>query len=91
MLIGNHTSSVKSSRQLLAENAKLRAHEFLLEAKLQKLLSVERQNVQLKALLQSGHYLSKRVMSAELLAVHMRQGIQQVIVNKGQKTHYSEH
>ena len=45
-------TSITGHQDLLEENTALRAHQFLLEAKLQKLLNLERENLQLKALLQ---------------------------------------
>ena len=79
-------SSVTSQQQLLADNARLRAHELLLQSKLQKLLQLERENVQLRELLKSTTHVGGRVIVAQLLAVDLDPNLRQVIVDKGK--HY---
>jgi rod shape-determining protein MreC len=81
------SSTVENQHELLADNARLRAHEFLLQAKLQKLLVVERENAQLKELLKSTNYVSGKVLVAQLLAVSLDSALQQVILNKGHGDH----
>lgn len=81
------SSTVTQQEALVKDNARLRAHEFILQAKLQKLLTLERENVQLKALLRSTDYLSSKVMLANLLAVAVDSGMQQVILDKGSTDH----
>lgn len=76
-------SSMSDQRTLLADNAKLRAHEFLLQAKLQKLLALERENVQLKNLLKSTESLGGHVKAAQLLAADLSPELQQVVIDKG--------
>lgn len=76
-------SSISDQRSLLADNAKLRAHEFLLQAKLQKLLALERENAQLKELLKSTDYIGGRVEVAQLLATDLSPELQQVVIDKG--------
>ncbi|MDF1653544.1 MAG: rod shape-determining protein MreC [Coxiellaceae bacterium] len=76
-------SSVSNQSSLLAENARLRAHEFLLQAKLQKLLALERENAQLKELLKSTDYIGGKVLEAQLLAADLSPELQQVVIDKG--------
>ena len=76
-------SSVIAQHQLVDENARLRAHQLLLESKLQKLLVLERENMQLKELLRSTSHLSSKVKVAQLLAVDLNPALQQLILNMG--------
>ncbi len=76
-------SSISNQRSLLAENARLRAHEFLLQAKLQKLLALERENAQLKELLKSTDYIGGKVLVSQLLATDLSPELQQVVIDKG--------
>jgi rod shape-determining protein MreC len=76
-------SMLQHQHDLLIENANLRAHEFILEAKLQKLLQLERENAELKGLLQSADYASNKSQVAQLLAVDLAPELQQVILDKG--------
>ncbi|GAH18060.1 unnamed protein product, partial [marine sediment metagenome] len=75
------SNSVSTQRQLLGENAQLRAHELLLESKLEKLLALEKENAQLRELLKSSSHVGGKVIVAELLAVALDPNLQTVIVN----------
>lgn len=75
--------SVSSSYELQMENETLRSKQLLLEAKLQKLLALEKQNESLKALLQSSVYVHGKTMVASILSVSLAPFSQQVIVDKG--------
>lgn len=77
--------SVTTQHQLLADNASLRARNFLLQARLQRLSSLEKENVELRELLQSSSHLDGKVTVAQLLAVDLNPNLQQMIVNKGAK------
>lgn len=78
-------SSVTSQQQLLADNARLRAHELLLQSKLQKLLALERENAQLRELLKSTSHLGGHVVVAQLLAVDVDPNLEQIIIDKGRR------
>lgn len=80
-------SSITTQDRLLAENARLRAHEFLLQARLQRLLTLEKENGELRELLQSSSHVGGKVIVAQLLAVDLNPGLQQMIVDKGSKDH----
>ena len=78
------TTNVTTQQQLVADNARLRSNELLLESKLQKLLTLERENAQLRSLLKSSAQTeSVRTMVAQLLAVNLDPNLQQIIVDKG--------
>lgn len=79
--------SFGNEHQIIAENAKLRAHELLLQAKLQRLLELEKENLQLHQLLRSTAHIDAKVQEAQLLAVDLDPNLQQVILDKGSKQH----
>ena len=78
------TTNVTTQQQLVADNARLRSNELLLESKLQKLLALERENAQLRSLLKSSAQVEGvRTIVAQLLAVNLDPNFQQIIVDKG--------
>lgn len=80
--------NVTTQQKLIAENVRLQAHEFLLESKLQQLLVLERENTQLRNLLQlNTHVRDTNAMVAQLLAVNLDPTLQQIIVDKGTRDH----
>lgn len=80
-------SSVKTHNQLLQQNASLRAKQILLNAKLQHLLSLEQENNQLRALLQSSPKLNKqRVLVTRVLAVNSSELHHQILIQKGSRS-----
>lgn len=81
------TSSLQLQRQLLAENARLQAQQVLLESKLQKLLTLERENAQLRQLLQSTPQATGKTIVARLLAVALNPATQQVVIDRGSNDH----
>ena len=81
----NATSFVTSRHKLLKENAHLQAQQLLLQAELQKFLALQRENAQLKALLNSSSRINNKSIVASLLAVDLAPFVQQVIINKGKQ------
>lgn len=77
------SASMVSEQRLVRENAKLRANALLLKAKLQKLLALQKENTQLRELLQSSPEVSGRVQVARLLAVDLDPNLQQIVVDAG--------
>ncbi len=77
------TTSWFSQKEILRDNAELRAHAILLQSQLQKLLVVEHENKQLRQLLSSTRQISGKVRIAELLAIDLNPALQQVILNQG--------
>lgn len=75
--------SVTAQQRLLDENARLRAHEFLLQSKLQKLLSLERENAELKGLLRSVPRITGHVKVAQLMALSLDPTLHQIVIDKG--------
>lgn len=78
-------TSFTTQQNLLIENAQLRARELLLYAKLQKVLALERENEQLKALLRSSSNIQEKVTVAQLMAVDLAPYTQQIIIDKGER------
>lgn len=80
-------SSVTSQQQLVDENEKLRANQLLLESQLQRLMNLQKENAQLRLLLQSTSQVSGRVQVARLLSVNMDPNVLEVTVNRGARDH----
>ncbi len=80
------TNRIASEHKLLDENARLRANNFLLQARLQRFAALEKENGELRELLQSSSHVSGKVLTAGLLAVDTGMGLQQMIVNKGSRS-----
>ena len=74
-----------SKEHLLKSNASLRARQLLLQAKLQKLLSLERENAQLRALISASSNAGNKVLGANLVAADLSPFSQQIILNKGSR------
>lgn len=76
-------ATVTTQHQVLEENAQLRAEQLLLQAKLQRVVALESENAQLRALLQSSPHVGGRYSVAQLLAVDMDPYVQKVILDRG--------
>lgn len=77
------STSLKLQRQLLDDNTRLQAQQLLLESKMQKMVALERENMQLRQLLQSTSKATGKVIVAQLLAVDLNPTNQQVIIDRG--------
>lgn len=78
-------TSAKTQHDLLTENAKLRAHQLLLESKVQRLLALQRENRQLKQLKNSAQKLTDSVQVARLLAISLDPALHEWMINAGQQ------
>ncbi len=74
-----------SREVLMDENKQLRAESLLLKAKVQKLATLEAENVRLRELLNSSALLDDSVLVAELIGLSPNPLHHQIIVNKGEK------
>jgi rod shape-determining protein MreC len=80
--------SLATRRDLQEENASLRTQQLVLNTQLQKLESLEAENMRLRALLDSSFQVGKRPMLiAELLSVDMDPYRHQIEINKGSLDH----
>lgn len=78
-------AGITTQDRLVHENEELRVREILLQSRLQKLLVLEKENAQLRQLLQSTSQIAGRVAVARILAVALDPNIQQVVLDKGDK------
>ncbi len=77
-------TSISTHKRLLNENAELQVQQVLLNAHLQKLLSLEQENKELKGLLQSAAQTnSKKLVVAQVLAVDSDPYMHQIILDQG--------
>lgn len=77
------TQGLTLQKNLVEENDQLRVREIVLQSQVQKLLELQRENKQLKALLSSSNNVTGRVKVAQLLAVSLDPNLHQLILNKG--------
>ena len=83
--IGWIQSSVASRQALIDENMRLRYHQIMLEAQLQKLLLIKKENSQLKQLLKTSSRDESKVVAAQILAVDTNNYKHLLIIDKGKK------
>lgn len=76
-------SAVSSRETLLEENERLRQNQLVLEASLQKFLSIQRENNQLKEVLSAAKNVQDRAKVARLLAIDLDPSLNQMILNQG--------
>lgn len=84
-VVGWVQSLVSSKKSLIDENIRLRYKQAMLEAELQKLLVIQRENSQLKELLLTSSKADMRTMAAQILAVDTSAARQIVVLNKGKR------
>ncbi len=75
--------NLASRETLLEENTRLRSQNAILKGQLQKLISLELENMRLRKLLDSSQQVGERVLVAELVAVDLDPFTRQVLINKG--------
>lgn len=84
-VVGWVQSLVSAKKALINENMQLRYQQTMLEAELQKLLAIQKENSQLKELLLTSSQADMRAMAAQILAVDTSNARQVVILNKGKR------
>lgn len=78
------SDNLANRNALVEQNQALRKKALLLEARLQKLASLARENARLRRLLASAErFQEERVLVAELVAVDLDPYKQQILINKG--------
>ena len=81
---GNWLGENMVSREtLLDENKTLHTQQLVLKAQLQKMISLELENMRLRKLLESSYELGEKVLVAELVAVDLDPFARQTVINKG--------
>ncbi len=78
-------NSFSTQQDVLEENARLRARQLLLQAKLQRLLALERENLQLRELMSSSSHFTGKVLAAQILDADLDPLSQEIILDKGSK------
>jgi rod shape-determining protein MreC len=84
-MIGWLATSFADSQNLQDENMHLRVQVLLLQTQLQKLIILEKENTQLRALLQSYPRTSERVLVAQLLSINSDSFLHEIILNQGSR------
>jgi rod shape-determining protein MreC len=82
-LIDKLGSMVSTHDALVKDNVDLKAEELLLKSQVQRLLAIESENNQLKALMRSSSQVRGKVLIAQLLAVDSDPFVNQVVLDKG--------
>ncbi len=77
------SESLANRSTLLEENARLRNHQLLIDAQLQKLNALEEENRRLRMLLKSSASFQERVLISELLTIDFDPYRHQMVLNKG--------
>ncbi len=84
--VGTWVDESLATRQTLqADNTGLRAQNLLLNVRLQKLATLESENMRLRELLDSSFKINERVLIAELLAVDLDPFTRRIVINKGSR------
>ncbi len=76
---------MSTKKSLIDENIQLRYQQTMLEAQLQKLITIRRENSQLKKLLSAATPATTQAMVAQIMAVDTTSSRQVVILNKGSR------
>jgi rod shape-determining protein MreC len=84
-LIDQISQMVSTHDSLVKENLDLKANQLLLKAQMQRLMAIESENSQLKALLRSSTQIQGKTEIAQLLAIDVDPFIHQVTLNKGSR------
>jgi rod shape-determining protein MreC len=82
-LIDKMGALISTHDSLVSENINLRSEQLLLKAQVQRLLAIESENNQLKALLRSSAQVHGKVLISQLLAVDTDPFVNQVLLDKG--------
>jgi rod shape-determining protein MreC len=79
------TGSMESSSELHTDNEALRQENLLLHSRLEKVHSLEADNLRLKRLLGQSEQIAERVLLAELVEVSLEPYTQRISLNKGSR------
>jgi len=75
-----------TQKQLLDENEQLKARQLLMRTQMQKLLALQAENKQLRALLSSSQYLNVKIKVAALLSVSSATDKNIIVLNQGKNS-----
>lgn len=77
--------SAQTQHDLLVENAKLRAHQFLLESRLQRFLALQQENRQLKELNKLAQKLATSVQVTRLIEISLDPALNEWVIGSGSR------
>ncbi len=84
--IGNRAvESVSTYYQLIGKNQQLRNDQLILKSRLLKFSALEKENIRLRALLETSFKLGEQVLVTELLSVNLAPFEHVVMINKGKR------
>lgn len=78
-------TSIVTQETLLHENQRLQAEIMSLQLRMQKLLSIEQENKQLRALMRSSLYVQTKVKVGQIVAIATNPAVQEVAVDFGKE------
>lgn len=81
----NFRQTISSRDELVKENLDLKAQQLLLKAQVQRLMAIESENNQLKALMRSSTQIQGKLLVAQILAVASDPFMNQVVLDKGSR------
>lgn len=81
--VRNCSGYIKTQKQLFIENKELKEEQLLFQARLQTLAALERENQNLRELLQSGSKVASNMLIANIINIDPDPFTHQVIINKG--------
>ena len=82
-LLEGIADDLSSYAALVTENTRLRDEQLLHQSQLLRFESLEKENIRLRALLESSYKLGEQVLIAELLSINAEPNDHIVVVNKG--------
>ncbi len=82
-MVSNLETAFSSHDRLIKENSDLKAEQLLMKAQMQRLVALESENNQLKALLRSSTEIQGKVLVARLLSIATDPFVNQVTIDKG--------
>jgi rod shape-determining protein MreC len=82
--------TLASRKSLLAENTRLKYENLELQATLQKMASIERENERLRILMHASSQVGEKILIAEVVRIDQDYYKQQIVINKGEVNHVYE-
>jgi rod shape-determining protein MreC len=82
--------TLASRKSLLAENTRLKYENLELQATLQKMASIERENERLRILMHASSQVGEKILIAEVMRIDQDYYKQQIVINKGETNHVYE-
>lgn len=83
LLLEKINTFINARDSLIKENKELKAQQLLLKIQMQRLLAIESENNQLKALMHSSAQIQGKILIAQLLSVDTDPFVHQMVLDKG--------